>query len=201
MVHEPFADAYWKGWSATEKLNQLMQLIAESKKPVFVKDIAHHLPHSIATNKALISSFSHIILVREPLAAFHSHLKVNPEVKAHEFGYKALFQMAASIKEITGQAAYILLSEDLTKDPSQSVETLCKHFAIPHLEQALSWQAKSHKDWRAAQKWQAKAAASTGFEASERKEYKPLDKSLKDIFEHHQGYYLRLKKMAENQQV
>lgn len=192
VVHEPFADSYWKGRDANEVLQKLKLSVSTSDAPVFIKDIAHHLPKSIREDKDFICSFTHVILVRAPLAAFHSHIRVNPQVKPHEFGYQALFETLRQIQRLTGKTPYILIADDLTSNPSETIELLCKSLDLEHFAEALCWEAKEEKDWRAAQKWQARAALSKGFEQTSDCSLPPLPSDYKEIFELHRRYYLEI---------
>lgn len=197
VIHEPFADSYWKGHDASEIAQNLKSHVAASHSPVFVKDIAHHVPKEILEDKELISTFRHLILVRSPLAAFHSHIKVNHEVKPHEFGYQALYETLVQIENMTGVSPYILLADELTENPSEAIQKLCMGLGLEHLPRALSWPAKEQKDWRAAQKWQAKAASSTGFEKPKDDSLDPVPLEYKEIFEAHRNYYLKMLARAQ----
>ena len=198
VVHEPFADSYWQGTNAADKLNELLDITEKNSSPVFVKDIAHHLPEDLRKDSRLLQSFTHVILVRSPLAAFHSHLKVNPDVKNHEFGYQALYSMFELI-QATGLTPLILLADDILENPALTIEGFCKHAEIDHLPEALSWQAKQQTDWKASQKWQVKAAISTGFEKASEKEFPPLPSRLDEVFKQHQDCYLKLLEAASLQ--
>lgn len=203
VVHEPFADSYWQGSSAEDKLEELLQITETSRSPVFVKDIAHHLPEDLRKDQRLIQSFSHVILVRTPLAAFHSHLKVNPDVKDHEFGYQALYAMFQLIQVTTGVTPLVLLADDIQGNPATTIESFCKQAGIDHLPEALSWQAKQQNDWKASQKWQEKAAVSTGFESAGKREFPSLPARLEKVFKQHQDCYLKLLDAAslQNQEL
>lgn len=192
VVHEPFGDTYWKGADAEQALESLLRLTKQSPHPVFVKDIAHHVPARITQAPEFLTSFRHLILVRQPLPAFHSHLKVNPQVKHHEFGYQRLYDVCLAIRQITGEAPGILLSEQLQENAPDIIEKLCAKIGIAHLPQALNWKPEAQADWKAAQQWQAKVSGSRGFEPAERKKYPPLPEHLKDIFEEHLQSYLKL---------
>lgn len=199
VVHEPFADSYWKGASVEDKLEELLGMIKTVRSALFVKDIAHHLPLEIARGARLIESFTHIILVRSPLPTFHSHLKVNPEVQDQEFGYQALHNIFRAITETTGKSPQILLADDILEDAEAAIERFCDMTEIVHLPQALRWQAQEQADWKAAQKWQVKAANSTSFEKRTARELPPLPTRLEKTFEHHEKYYLKLLEAAARQ--
>jgi len=192
VVHEPFADAYWKGTSAPDKLEHLLDLSESNDLPLFAKDIAHHIPQQILADGRLINSFSHVILIRSPLAAFHSHLKVNPEVKDHEFGYEALYKVFQLITEITGKHPQILQADRLLADAESTIKNFCGDAGIPHLPEALSWKPKSHSEWQAADKWQTKAGASHGFEQMAKSQLPALPKRLQEVFKLHEANYHRL---------
>lgn len=199
VVHEPFADSYWQGSNPADKLEELLQITETHRAPIFVKDIAHHLSEDLRKDNRLIRSFSHVILVRSPLAAFHSHLKVNPDVKDHEFGYQALYATFQLIQEAIGVSPQVLLADDLLENADDTIERFCRLAEIAHLPEAMSWHAKEQNDWKASQKWQVKAAVSTGFESMAKKEFPPLPSRLDEVFKRHQDCYLKLLEAASLQ--
>ena len=169
VIHEPFANVYWKGEAANPILNCILDATKSSETPVFIKDIAHHVPKDILCNKAFVEGFEHALVLRAPLAAFHSHLKVNPEVKAHEFGYIALHKTFNYLKQRTGRKPVIMLADQLVLDPEANIKNFCAALDIAHIPEALSWQAKQQEDWSAGEKWQRRAGNSSGFEPNIKK--------------------------------
>ncbi len=192
VVHEPFGDTYWQGADAEKAFLKLLQLIQTSTRPVFVKDIAHHLPSTLASFPELINTFTHLILVRQPLPAFHSHLRVNSQAKAHEFGYQRLYDICKQIIDISGVKPRIILSEQLQEDAENTIAQLCSGLGIAHLPEALNWSPRAHQDWKAAQKWQSRVACSKGFEPARSKTYPPLPEHLREIFVEHENSYMQL---------
>ncbi len=192
VIHEPFGDTYWQDADPQTAKNSLLQDIQNSDLPVFVKDIAHHVPQPIVGSPDFVNAFTHVIVLRSPLATFHSHLAVNPEVKSHEFGYIALYETFDRIRELTGKTPKLILADQLLEDPEMTVRDLCEALHIDHLPEALSWEPKHQTDWSVGDKWQIQAGKSSGFEKRQKVKLEPVPESLLDIYEQHQQCYIRL---------
>ena len=197
VIHEPFGDAYWKGADPEFAYQEILDQTKNKNKPVFIKDIAHHVPESILAKPELLNDFTHAIVLRSPLAAFHSHLKVNPEVKPHEFGFVRLHQVFFQLTQATGKQPSILLADKLVHKPEQTIQAFCRSLEIPHIKEALEWQPEQQNDWRAGHKWQVRAGNSSGFERNIKVDLPPLPSELEAIYQKHKACYDELVALAK----
>ena len=197
VIHEPFGDTYWKGTAPEPVYQEILEQSKSKNKPIFIKDIAHHVPKSILTKPELLKDFAHAIVLRSPLAAFHSHLKVNPEVKPHEFGFVSLRKVFFQLTQATGIQPSILLADNLVRKPEKTIQAFCQSLDIPHIKEALEWQPEQQSDWRAGHKWQVRAGNSSGFERNIKVDLPPLPSELEAIYQKHKACYDELVALAK----
>ncbi len=187
VIHEPFADVYWRNENPSDVLNRIID--ETSKSPIFIKDIAHHVPDSVLDNNCFITSFQHVVIFRPPLESFHSHLAVNEELQDSEFGYEALYKIALHIKHITGTLPIFLFSDNLQSSPETTIVDLVEQLEIEHLDNALSWSGEMHSDWAAGAEWQKIAGKSTSFIEKPSLNLPPLPQKYQKIYEHHNNFF------------
>ena len=194
VVHEPFADSYWYDHEPAKIRSRLLDI--DGGPPLFVKEIAHHVPAEIRLDASFLTRFRHLVLVRSPLAAFSSHLRVNTDVKPHEFGYEALYEVFQAARKATGERPPVLQAEALQSDPEAAMSALCREVGIDYRPEAMRWSPEMHPAWRAGSIWQQRAAESRGFERPSSEAPKPVPQKWAAIFERHEKAYRRLLREA-----
>lgn len=194
VIHEPFADAYWYDHEPAKIRSRLLGI--EDGAPLFVKEIAHHVPTEIRSDPSFLARFQHTLLVRSPLAAFSSHLRVNADVKPHEFGYEALYEVFEAVRAGTGRRPPVLQAEALQSDPEAAMSGLCRELGIDYRPEAMRWSPEMHSAWRAGSVWQQRAAESRGFERPSSEAPDPVPQKWAAIFDQHEKAYRRLLREA-----
>jgi hypothetical protein len=192
VIHEPFVSCYWEDADPIVTKQAFLSEVSQANLPVFAKDIAHHAALDVIGSAEIAHTFKHAFILRSPLASFHSHLAVNPEVKSHEFGYIALYNLFDRLRDLTQKTPKLILADQIFEDPETTIKDFCDALEIKHIPEALSWQPKQQSDWAVGDVWQAKAGQSKGFEKRKRTKLPPVPDKLLDVFAEHQRFYMRL---------
>lgn len=192
VIHEPFVKCYWEAADPIVTKQEFLSEVLQAELPVFAKDIAHHASIDVIGSAEIANAFTHAIILRSPLASFHSHLAVNPEVKPHEFGYIALYNLFERLRDLTQKTPKLILADQIFEDPETSIKDFCSALEIKHIPEALSWQPKQQSDWGVGEVWQAKAGQSTGFERRKKTKLPPVPDHLLDVFAEHQSCYKQI---------
>lgn len=192
VIHEPFVKCYWEGADPIATKEEFLSKMLQAEMPVFAKDIAHHAPIDVIGSAEIANAFTHAFILRSPLASFHSHLAVNPEVKPHEFGYIALYNLFDRLRDLTRKTPKLILADQIFEDPETTIKDFCSALEIKHIPEALSWQPKQESDWAVGKVWQLQAGRSTGFERREKTKLPPVPDHLLDVFAEHQSCYTQL---------
>ncbi len=157
--HEPFGEAWYHGPEARAPrrsgdqpptpgltfdvvLDRLRS--AARRRPVFSKEMPHHVDH-LWTDEFL-ATFKHSFIIRDPHKALasmeRSYAKqgTTQRFTRHELGFDAQRRLFDLLCDRDGAAPPVLDSDDLLTDPAAMVATYCEAVGIPFIPEALSWE-------------------------------------------------------------
>jgi len=192
IVHEPFADVYWRGQSYEAVKRYVAEQCRENN--VFIKDIAHHAFEWLVKDESFLTMFTHTFLVREPKKTVLSHYRVNPGFTQTEVGYEKLYLLFERVREVCGYTPIVVCADELEQAPRRVFQAYCYSLDIPFLARALSWKQGIRERWKAGTVWQKKVSQTTTvvYNLSRYPEVIELPNHLMHIYEYHLPYYRKL---------
>lgn len=164
--------------------------------PLFFKDTTDERYAEVLADEAFLSRDAvHTFIVRHPLETIASYYAVNPEVRLHQIGLEAQYELFEAVSRATGRIPVVIDGNDLVENPAAVVRAYCEAVSIPFLENALSWRPESRKEWRPSERWHADAGASSGFAAKRGTDYVDVETHpvLSGYLEHHLPFYEKLR--------
>jgi hypothetical protein len=202
VVHEPFSYLAEFGETAVdgETVRTERDLIQGLRRmggraPVFFKDTTdERYPGLLADTRFLRDDAVHTFIIRHPRETIASYYAINPEVKLHQIGIEAQYEIFTAVEALTGRAPLVVDSAELVGDPAAVVATYCAQLGIPYRAEALNWQPGARDEWRPSARWHEAASTSSGFQggsaiASRDRVDVDGDPKLRGYLEHHLPYY------------
>ncbi|MEU9107557.1 sulfotransferase family protein [Streptomyces xanthophaeus] len=202
LLHEPFSylaefGSVEVGGETVTTESRLIAAVREraAEKPLFFKDTTdERYPGLLADTDFLRSGARHTFIVRHPVETIASYYAINPEVKLHQIGFEAQYELFQRIWELTGERPVVVDAADLVDAPEQIVKAYCEALAIPYLADALNWREGSRSEWAPSEKWHKDASDSRGFEKKSGGERVDVENHpvLAAYLEHHLPFYREL---------
>lgn len=175
-LHEPFSYRAEFGrvevdgeWCHTEI--EVMEAIRRSAKrrPLFFKDTSDERYADVLADPSFLArDVVSTFLIRHPAETIASYHELNPDVRRHQIGFEAIFEMFCAVRDRTGRNPVVIDSGDLISDPQAVVRAYCDRVGIPYREAALSWQAGHRREWQPSKRWHQAVSKSSGFHAQPR---------------------------------
>ena len=172
VIDEPFSAVYYLGpervsdrYDLTEPdatAERVMQEIACTPTPSFVKDMVHHVP--VARRAEIAALGQHTLLTRAPERAIPSFATVWPDLTWEECGYEALAAFADHLDE-TGHDFDVIDAGDLMADPEVALAQWCRRHDLDFDPATLRWEPGPVPQWTRWLEFHTSAIASTGFSA------------------------------------
>ena len=156
-----------------------------STENVFIKNMAHHIEH---IDYSFAYPLDNLLLIRKPIQLIASFEKVIANPTMRDIGVKAQWDI---YNTLIGNNAKLTIvdSNELLKNPSGVLNTICERLEIPFDEDMLSWTPGPRKEdgvW--AKYWYDNVHKSTGF-LKQRKKDRILPKHLVGLCEEANIYY------------
>ncbi|XOV95166.1 MAG: sulfotransferase family protein [Bacteroidota bacterium] len=156
------------------------------KSIVFFKNMTHHM---LDLDLAFTKKTFNIILTRDPKEMLTSFVKVVPNPKMEDVGYRGQAQLLQYFKE--NKAPYLVVdSKDILIDPAKALSLICEKAGIEFSKEMLSWNpGKRPEDGVWAKYWYDNVHQSTGFGKYEEKQVdvpKEIDWLLAECEEYYQ---------------
>jgi hypothetical protein len=158
VLHEPFSHLADYGTTTVddEVISSEPALIAalrQPSRPLFVKDTTDfHYPHVLADAEFLRGA-THTFIIRHPREAIASHFALNPELGRDEIGIARLYEIFAAVLAATGITPVVVDSDDLVRQPAETIERYCALVDIPFVPEALSWAPGMAPGWQRSERW------------------------------------------------
>lgn len=174
VIDEPFSAVYYLGpervsprYRLEEPASTGARVLADVRNaptPLFVKDMAHHVPHALWNEVADMGC--HTILVRDPRRAIPSFAKVWPDVTWEECGYEALVKFLDRLTD-RGRRCAIVDADDLMRAPRRTLEAWCEGQGLAFDPATLRWQPGLVPQWTRWLDFHANAIESDGLHGRE----------------------------------
>ena len=201
VFHEPFAASYYFSEDRRSDRypdeepkkehrpeNVLAEILVDSSKPVFFKDMAYHTAGFM--DQDFVQNFRNTFLIREPKQVLSSFYKMWPDFTFEEAGYEQLHRFFRCSVE-AGQEPIVVEASDLASKTEATIAAYCEKLGIPHKPEALSWEQREVPEWEMWDEWHTDAQESTGIEELPRKEV-TLPEELLETYENCLPYYEEL---------
>ena len=169
-VHEPFsyvaimANVDISGrplTTASEVIAELRSLA--STRQVFIKDTTDRRhPEALADLRFLAEDAQHTFLIRHPRETIRSYLAIRSNLRIHEIGFEAQYEVYAKVRKLTGRDPLVVDAGDLMNRPADTIKAYCAHVGIDFRPHALSWQPSDRPEWQPFRNWFTDVAASSG---------------------------------------
>ena len=190
--HEPWNELYYYGEDRVSQRDAHVEarpghsfdatwedLLAKSQQsPVFVKDFAYSVEHTL-TNERL-DACSHTFLIRDPVRVVQGMAKHWPDCTWEEVGFESLHRLFHQLADRTGSPPPVMTSASLLAEPANTAAAYCAAVEIPFIEQALEWETgdRSEVSWygEGSGPWHETLRSSTGIKPPATK-YPPLEET------------------------
>ncbi|MZD58679.1 sulfotransferase family protein [Streptomyces sp. SID5606] len=177
VLHEPFSNlaefgSVQVGGRTVEKETELPDAIRElaRSKPVFFKDTTDERYPALLDDEAFLGrDATHTFIVRHPAETIASYYALNPEVRLHQIGGEAQFEIHRAVAARCSRPPVVIDSSDLVEDAPGLVAAYCAAVGIPFLPEALNWRPGEREEWQRTSHWHAEASASAGFRTQRRR--------------------------------
>lgn len=169
VMSEPFKFSYWFGPERQSRRYEsqpidhtksyeavansiLDQEITDTKKVVFVKDMARYMKGRHGMLEELFRDAKHSFLIRDPNKVLKSLYKVsiNPEIQSgsnwtyfdpDEAGLQELYELYQFVKDKLDPNPIVIDADDLLDSPNQMMKAYCDGVGIQYEEHMTSWKA------------------------------------------------------------
>ncbi|MEV6674939.1 sulfotransferase family protein [Streptomyces sp. NPDC051162] len=203
LLHEPFSYLMEFGSvdAAGREISDEAGLLARIRelsadRPLFFKDTTdERCPGLLADAPFLERDALHTFIIRHPRETIASYYAINPEVRLHQIGFEAQYELFERVQELTGTVPAVVDAADLVEAPERTVRAYCAAARIPYVPEALQWSSGSREEWAPSEKWHRDASASSGFEKKERGDRVDVDTHpvLSEYLAHHLPFYEKLR--------
>lgn len=152
---------------------------AARRHPVFIKDMAYHVAHR--ADDAFLSWFDqHTFIIRHPRFALTSLARIWPDFTDEEAGFAPLRHLFDLVADREGGPPVVIDGEDLLADPVRVVAAWCDAVGLPHVPEALSWDAGRADGWDEWSRWTAEVSDSQGLPVEPTPPRDPEDVPIED---------------------
>lgn len=203
VLHEPFSYLAEFGHvnvngeilrTGKDLLARIRRLAEDS--PLFFKDTTdERYPAVLDDRRFLRRDATHSFIIRHPAETIASYHAINPDVKCHQIGLEAQYELFEAVRESTGRIPVVVDAKDLVDRPEAVVKSYCAAVSVPYVERALHWRPGPMKEWRPSERWHADVRNSSGFRGESR--HYALDVATHPVFggylEHHLPFYEKLR--------
>jgi hypothetical protein len=166
-----------------------------TRGPLFVKDTTdERYPEVLADEAFLATDAVHTMIIRHPAATIASYHALNPQVRRHQIGVEAQYEIFKAVWDATGEPPVVVESDDLITAPEATVRAYCARVGIPFRAEALAWQPANRPEWKPSERWHADAGASSGFHQKQQTYGVDVAShpTLREYLAHHLPFYEKL---------
>lgn len=169
-------------------------LVGEADRHVFLKEtLAPAVVELVRAHDLFLAQARHSFLIRRPEEIAASFLALEGDLRIHESGIRALYDLFETVRGVGGQAI-VVDSDDLVMDPEATMRAYCDAVGLPFRAEALRWEPGVRREWERTARWHRDASASSGFvrpTASDRHGL-ATHPDVVEFVTHHQPFYERL---------
>ena len=151
--------------NVTTVINNLTKDRSNMGKNLYQKHMTHHMVNSVPRD--WFNQVKHVFLLRLPVRVISSFSKKYKNVSADDIGFKKQVELFSEILK-RGLDPIVVNSEDIRKEPEETLTKLCERLNLRFQKSMLSWQMGGNKqDGVWASHWYESAHKSTGFSGPE----------------------------------
>ena len=151
--------------NVTTVINNLTKDRSNMGKNLYQKHMTHHMVNSVPRD--WFNQVKHVFLLRHPVRVISSFSKKYKKVTADDIGFKKQVELFLEILK-RGLDPIVVNSEDIRKEPEETLTKLCERLNLRFQKSMLSWQMGGNKqDGVWASHWYESAHKSTGFSGPE----------------------------------
>ena len=171
--------------------------------PVFVKDMSYYVVPRILDDREFCERITSCFLIRDPLAAILSYHKLDPDLTREEIGIEAQWRHFDGLRQMTGAAPAIVVSEDVRADAKGVVGRLWRAVGLPPNDAAFDWQDETPDDWQQVSAWHGDVTSSGSIQPMDENEIARKAEEferraaeqprLRELLDWHEPFYQRLK--------
>ncbi|MEQ8904596.1 sulfotransferase family protein [Ekhidna sp.] len=177
---------------AAEVLKEIHAL-EKAHEIVFLKNMAHH--HE-GLEWSYLNNMRNVFLIRDPKQLIASFAQVIPNPTIQDIGLKHEVELLDYLIENGTNPPVVIDSNDILKDPSDGLSSLCGQLGISFEKQMLSWKNGAiPEDGVWAKYWYKNVHNSTGF-AKQKTSERPLPTHCEGLYEESLPFYEKLRKLT-----
>ena len=151
--------------NVTTVINNLTKDRSNMGKNLYQKHMTHHMVNSVPRD--WFNQVKHVFLLRHPVRVISSFSKKYENVSEDDIGFKKQVELFSEILK-RGLNPIVVNSEDIRKEPEETLTKLCERLNLRFQKSMLSWQMGGNKqDGVWASHWYESAHKSTGFSGPE----------------------------------
>ena len=151
--------------NVTTVINNLTKDRSNMGKNLYQKHMTHHMVNSVPRD--WFNQVKHVFLLRHPVRVISSFSKKYENVSEDDIGFKKQIELFSEISK-RGLNPIVVNSEDIRKEPEETLRKLCERLNLRFQKSMLSWQMGGNKqDGVWASHWYESAHKSTGFSGPE----------------------------------
>lgn len=174
-------------------------LSTNTKKVLFLKNMAHHMIEMGDAMDALMDKFQHLFLIRDPQEMLISLDKTLPNPTLRDTAYERQLELFEEVKS-RGLPLHVIDSRELLGNPQFVLSMLCNQLGIDFKQAMLHWEAGPiPEDGVWAKHWYQNVHKSTGFKPYQAKNIElpdrlvPLYKTCRPIYDKLLAHAIKLK--------
>ena len=159
-------------------------------KVQYQKQMTHHMLSGVDLN--WVKGLQHCFLIRDPAEVVNSYTNSRGVCSVEDIGIKRQFELYQEISQASGQDIPIVDSNDVLKDPENTLRLLCEKLSVPFMPAMLNWPKGSRaSDGVWAKHWYESVENSTGFAPYSEKQIQLNDEQL-EVVNQVQPFYQQL---------
>ena len=159
-------------------------------KVQYQKQMTHHMLSGV--DLTWVIGLQHCFLIRDPAEVVNSYTNSRGVCSVEDIGIKRQFELYQEISQASGQDIPIVDSNDVLKDPENTLRLLCEKLSVPFMPAMLDWPKGSRvSDGVWAKHWYESVENSTGFAPYSEKQIQLNDEQL-EVVNQVQPFYQQL---------
>jgi len=163
---------------------------ASNNEVQYQKHMTHHM--LAGCDLSWVKKLQHCFLIRDPAQVINSYTHSRGVCSVEDIGIKRQFELYQEISQASGQDIPIVDSNDVLKDPENTLRLLCEKLSVPFMPDMLNWLKGSRvSDGVWAKHWYKSVENSTGFAPYTEKQLQLNDEQL-EVVNQVQPFYQQL---------
>lgn len=177
-------------------------LTAAKTRTCFIKDMSYYVVDRITTDQLIAPHLINCFLIRNPLAAITSYVKLDRNVSLEEIGLEAQWQHFNQLCS-TSDTPIVLDADDIRAAPRKLINLWWQRIGLAPCDQAFTWTDAIPQDWKQVGNWHRQASASSQIKPPDNREREQQQQDfaelalsqpqIKTYLQYHQPFYDKLR--------